>query len=134
MEASLPRFFLILLISMAVSSLAACASSGSGSAPAKAVEDYLNALVEKDAERLPTLVCGEWEEDALIELDSFQAVSTRLEGLACEQTGTDRDTALVFCSGRIIATYTNEEQEIDLSTRTYQVRQEGGDWLVCGVR
>jgi hypothetical protein len=98
------------------------------------VENYLNALVEKDADRVSTLVCGEWEEDALIELDSFQAVDVRLENVACEQTGTDGDMALVLCSGSIIATYDNEDQELDLSLRTYQVIQEGGDWLVCGVR
>ena len=134
MEAPLRRFFLILFTIIATLSLAACGTSNTSDAPAKAVEDYLTALVEKDADRLSTLVCGEWEDDALIELDSFQAVSTRLEGLACEQTGTDGDTALVLCNGKIIATYTNEDQEIDLSTRTYQVTQEGGDWLVCGVR
>jgi hypothetical protein len=130
----LRRFFLILFTIIATLSLAACGTSNTNDAPAKAVEDYLTALVEKDADRLSTLVCGEWEDEALIELDSFQAVSTRLEGLACEQTGTDGDTALVLCNGKIIATYTNENQEIDLSTRTYQVTQEGGDWLVCGVR
>ena len=133
MEAPLRRFFLILL-TLAILSLAACSASNTNIAPAKAVEDYLTALVEKDEDRLSTLVCGEWEEDALIELDSFQAVTTRLEGLACEQTGTDGETALVLCNGKIIATYTNEDQEIDLSARTYQVTQEGGDWLVCGVR
>jgi hypothetical protein len=134
MEAPLRKFFLFLFITIAASSLAACSAAGNSSAPAKAVEDYLNALVEKDADRLSTLVCGEWEEDALIELDSFQAVTTRLEGLACEQTGTEGETALVLCNGKIIATYTNEDQEIDLSTRTYEVTQEGGDWLVCGTR
>jgi hypothetical protein len=134
MEAPLHRFFLILFTIIATLSLAACGAANTNDATAKAVEDYLTALVEKDADRLSTLVCGEWEDEALIELDSFQAVSTRLEGLACEQTGTDGDTALVFCNGKIIATYTNEDQEIDLSTRTYQVTQEGGDWLVCGVR
>lgn len=134
MEAPLRRFFSILFISLAAASLAACGTSSNGIAPAKAVEDYLTALVEKDADRLSTLVCGEWEEDALIELDSFQAVSARLEGLACEQTGTDGDTALVLCSGKIIASYNNEDQELDLSVRTYQVTQAAGDWLVCGVR
>jgi hypothetical protein len=134
MEAPLRKFFLFLLITIAASSLAACSTSSNGSAPAKAVEDYLNALVEKDANRLSTLVCGEWEEDALIELDSFQAVTARLEGLACEQTGTDGETVLVLCNGKIIASYNNEDQELDLSVRTYQVTQEGGDWLVCGVR
>ena len=78
--------------------------------------------------------CGEWEEDALLELDSFQAVTARLDGLACEQTGTDGETALVLCKGKIIATYNEEDQELDLSVRTYQVVQEGGEWLVCGTR
>ena len=112
--------------------LTACASNTN--APVNAVENYLNALVEKDADRLSTLVCGAWEEDALIELDSFQAVTTRLEGLACEQTGTDGTTALVHCNGKIIASYDTEDQENDLSVRTYEVTQEGGDWLVCGTR
>ena len=98
------------------------------------MENYLNALVEKDENRISTLVCGEWEGDALIELDSFQAVTTRLEGLACEQTGTDGSTALVHCNGKIIASYDTEDQEIDLSIRTYEVIRESGDWLVCGTR
>jgi hypothetical protein len=128
------KFFLIVLVTIiSVSALMACAS-GSDNAPAKAVEDYLNALVAKDADRLSTLSCGEWEDDALLELDSFQAVEARLDGLACEQTGTDGDTSLVLCSGNIIATYNDEDQELDLSVRTYQVVQEGGEWLVCGVR
>ena len=113
--------------------LTACASSNAD-APVNAVEDYLNALVEKDADRLSTLSCGDWEDDALLELDSFQAVETRLENVACEQTGADGNTALVLCNGKIIATYGNEDQELDLSVRTYQVTQEGGEWLVCGVR
>jgi len=132
MEAPLRRFLLILFMTIATLSLAACASSTD--APAKAVEDYLTALVEKDADRLSTLSCAAWEEDALIELDSFQAVSARLDSLACEQTGTDGNTALVLCNGKIIASYNNEDQELDLSVRTYQVTQEGGDWVVCGAR
>ena len=114
--------------------LAACASASNSDASAQAVETYLTVLVEKDADRLPTLVCGDWEEDALIELDSFQAVTARLDNVTCSQTGTDGDTALVKCSGNIIASYNNEDQALDLSVRTYQVTQEGGDWLVCGTR
>lgn len=124
----------MLLALVAVSfSLTSCGSS-STDAPAKAVENYLNALVAKDAERLPTLVCGDWEEDALIELDSFQAVTASLENVSCTQTGTDGDTALVLCTGNIVASYNNEDQRLDLSVRTYQVVEEGGDWLVCGTR
>lgn len=123
----------VLVITLTTLALTACTSNNE-SAPAKAVEDYLNALVAKDADRLATLSCGEWEDDALLELDSFQAVTARLEGVACEQTGTDGNTALVLCNGQIIATYDTEDQEIDLSVRTYEVVQEGGEWLVCGVR
>lgn len=125
--------FLVMFMIFATLLLSACAASNDN-APAQAVEDYLTALVAKDSNRLATLSCGEWEEDALLELDSFQAVTARLDGLACEQTGTDGDTALVLCSGKIIATYNEEDQELDLSVRTYQVVQEGGEWLVCGTR
>ena len=129
------KTILALLISMLAGILlAACSPASDVEAPANAVEEYLNTLVAKDADRLPTLVCGDWEEDALIELDSFQAVEARLEGASCEQTGTDGDIALVDCTGSIIATYNDEDQKLDLSVRTYQVVQQGGDWLVCGTR
>ena len=126
------KLILILIVLLANSLLTACASSSD--APAKAVETYLNALVEKDADRLPTLVCGEWEDDALLELDSFQAVDARLDNAVCQQTGTEGDTSLVNCTGSIVLTYDGEDQNLDLSVRTYQVVQEGGDWLVCGTR
>jgi len=134
LEASVKRFSLMMLtVIISILLLAACGVSNTD-APVKAVEDYLNTLVAKDDQRLPTLVCGDWEEDALIELDSFQAVTARLEDVSCKQTGADGDTSLVLCNGKIIASYNNEDQELDLSTRTYQVIQEGGDWLVCGTR
>ena len=114
--------------------LTACASASNSDAPAKAVEDYWNVIVEKDAERLPTLVCGAWEEDALTALDALQAVSARLEDLSCNQTGIDGSTALVNCTGKMVLTYNTEDREIDLSLSTYEVVEEGGDWLVCGTR
>ena len=125
--------FLILVL-IANLLLTACASTSNSDAPAKAVEDYWNVIVEKDAERLPTLVCGAWEEDALTALDALQAVSARLEDVACSQTGTDGTTALVNCTGKMVLTYNTEDQEIDLSLSTYEVVEEGGDWLVCGTR
>ena len=125
---------LILLIALALAGIVLTACSSNTDAPAQAVENYLNALVNKEADKLPTLVCGEWEEDALIELDSFQAVTARLENVSCSQTGTDSDTALVICTGNIVATYNDEDQKLDLSVRTYQVVEQGGDWLVCGTR
>ena len=128
------KFFLILIVVIVANLFLSACASKEDNAPAKAVEAYLNALVTKDSDRLTTLSCGDWEDDALLELDSFQAVTTKLDGLACTQTGTDGDTALVLCKGKIIATYNNEDQDLDLSVRTYQVVQDGGDWVVCGTR
>lgn len=124
---------LLLILICSAFALIAC-GTGTGDAPVNAVENYLNALVTKDADQLAALSCGAWEEDALLALDSFQAVTPRLEGLACEQTATDGDTALVLCNGSIIATYNEEDQELDLSVYTYEVVEEGGEWLVCGTR
>ena len=125
---------LIFLLSIALITNILTACSSNSDAPAKAVENYLDALVNKEADKLPALVCGDWEEDALIELDSFQAVTASLEDVVCSQTGTDGDTTLVLCTGNIVASYNNEDQKLDLSTRTYQVVQQSGDWLVCGTR
>lgn len=113
--------------------LAACSETNSG-APANAVEEYWEAIAAKDAERLPALVCGNWEEDALTVLDSIQNVSARLEDVACTQTGTEGELALVNCTGNMVLTYDTEEQNIDLSVYTYEVVKDGGDWLVCGTR
>lgn len=124
----------ILILSLILAGILVSACASNADVPAQAVQDYLDALVNKEADKLPTLVCGEWEEDALIELDSFQAVTARLEDVSCSQTGTDGDTALILCTGNIVATYNNEDQKLDLSTRTYQVVEQGGDWLVCGTR
>ena len=123
-------FFLFVILITTI--LTACTSNSDASA--QAVENYLNTLVNKEANRLPSIVCGEWEEEALIELDSFQAVTATLENVSCSQTGTDGDTTLVLCTGNIVASYNNENQKLDLSTRTYQVIEQGGDWLVCGTR
>jgi len=100
----------------------------------KAVEDYLHALVNKDATSLSTLSCADWEANALLELDALQAVATRLDGLACAVTGNNGTTTDITCQGKIIATYNNEDQQLDLSVRTYQVVQQGGEYLVCGYK
>jgi len=125
---------LLLLLIVLTANILLTACSSNTDAPAKAVETYWNTIVAKDAERLPTLVCGDYEEDALTVLDSLQAVTARLEDMACIQSGTDGETALVNCTGKMVLTYDTEDQAIDLSTFTYEVIEEGGDWLVCGTR
>jgi len=97
-----------------------------------AVEGYLGALVDKNESGLVGLTCKDFEADALLEFDSFGLVQTRLEGLKCQAHDTSESAASVTCQGQIIATYGAEDQQFDLSQRTYQVQKEGSDWLVCG--
>lgn len=95
----------------------------------------MGALVEKNASSLASLSCADWETMALLELDSLQAVETRLDGLSCPTIKEEADgTFSVNCTGRLLATYNNEDQEIDLSSNTYIVIEQGGEYLVCGYR
>ena len=122
-------FPLIIFTALAVS------TCGKPANPAvKAVESYLNALVNKDSNTLSTLSCADWESNALLELDSLQAVTTKLENLVCAATGTNGSTTNVNCQGKILATYNGEDQKFDLSVRTYQVVNQGGEYLVCGYQ
>jgi len=124
--------FTLILICLADLLVSAC---GKVTDPAaKVVEDYLYALVNKDASALSALSCADWESNALLELDSLQAVATRLENLSCAVTGTEASTTQVNCKGKILATYNNEDQQFDLSVRTYQVVQQDSDYLVCGYK
>jgi hypothetical protein len=123
---------MVVVIFIAITLLSSC-----GKAPdpaAKVVEDYLIALVNKDANALSALSCANWESNSLLELDSLQAVATKLENLSCTSTGTDGTTTHVICQGKINATYNSEDQLLDLSVRTYQVVKQGGEYLVCGYQ
>lgn len=130
------RLFAAILVCLGILAvlLSACGSAASSDPAARAVETYLEMLVAKDSSRLASLSCAVWESTAIMELDSLQAVETRLEGLACRTTGADGGTTLVSCDGKIVATYDTEDQELDLSVRTYHVVKEGGEYLVCGYR
>jgi hypothetical protein len=126
------RTLLILIMLGLGMLLSACSSSANSTGAKDAVEAYINAIAKNDANSLSTLSCAAWEPQAQTELDSFQAVTITLNGVACQQTGTDGDKALVACKGKMILSYNNENQELDLSARTYQVVKQGGNWLVCG--
>lgn len=122
------------LVTILIIVLALSACGQSTNEPARVVEDYLNALVAKDANRISTLSCADWESMALLELDSLQAVEVRLEGVDCSSSKEIDETYSVNCLGKLLATYNNEAQEIDLSVNTYIVDEQGGDLLVCGYR
>ena len=118
--------FLLILSSLL---LASCAKSDNSGA-ATVVEKYLNALVTKNDADLSTLSCADWESQAMLQLDSFAAVTASLEGVTCSVSGTDGDKTLVNCQGSIISTYDNEDTTLDQFT--YEVIKQGSDWLVCG--
>ena len=122
----------IIILSFISILLTACASAAG---PEKTVEKYFQAVSEKDTSQVSTLACQDWEADALMVLDSFQAVTTQLDGLTCQQTGTDSNgMAIVSCQGKILASYEGEMLEFDLSIQEYLVENFNGEWLVCGIR
>lgn len=123
--------FVLLTLSLILS---ACSTSNQGSGAATVVEQYLEAMVAKNADELSTLSCADWETSAIMEMDSFEAVTPRLEGLSCSETGSDSEGTQVACQGKIITTYDNEESELDLSRFTYTVVQQNSNWLVCGYK
>jgi hypothetical protein len=123
---------ILLLMCFSGALLSACGKAADPAA--KAVADYLTALVNKDPNAISVLSCANWESNAQLELDSLQAVTTRLEGLSCSVTAVEGSTSQVICQGKILATYNNEDQQFDLSVRTYQVLHQGGDYLVCGYQ
>ncbi len=120
-----------MLLGIVLLALAAC---GKQDAPGQAVEAYYQALVDKDANRLVNLSCAEWEEQATLEVDSFEAVSAELKDASCQTSGEDGDAKLVTCTGVIVATYNDEQQELSLDRHTYRVVSEGGEWRMCGYQ
>jgi maltodextrin utilization protein YvdJ len=121
-------FFISLLIFLF---LGACDTA---SPAAQTVEAYLEAMTGKDIDRVAVLVCPEFEDQAIMDVDAFQLVSPTLQDVQCTETEQSDGVATVQCSGKIVTTYNNETSDIDLSERTFQVINERGDWFVCGFR
>lgn len=112
--------------------LTACA--GDTAAPARAVEDYVDALAAHDADRLALLSCAEWEDDALRALDSFAAVEVTPVDVSCEAHDVQADSARVTCSGVLAVSYEGEVRQFDLADQDFQMVRQSGSWLVCGVQ
>lgn len=113
--------------------LIACGGAPAGD-PAQRIESYLQARVKGDADRMITLSCAAWEPNARLEATSIQGRSPALDGLTCQVSATEGNTAFVACAGRIITNYDGERREFDLGERQFKVVQEGGEWRMCGYR
>jgi hypothetical protein len=122
----------IMALILTVIFLAACGSDGNGAA--SAIEAYIQALGTKDTHQISVLSCANWEQNALIEIDSLASVGTQVEDLECQERGTEGEDTLVDCTGIIALDYDGEIQQIDLSNRTYIAHEEGGEWLMCGYK
>lgn len=128
--------FAFLLCLVLLVPLAGCKGRGKakGNTSTGAVQAYLEALVAKDANKLSELSCKTWEPQAKQELDSFAAVTPTLKDLNCTKAGKGSDATLVSCTGKIVASYNGENQEINLADRVFKAVEEGGDWRMCGYK
>ena len=127
-----PRRFAVMILVMFIIGLTGCTTSGSG--PVQAVQGYLHAVVAKDSAKASSFACAAWENSAQLEVDSFAAVTAKLDSLSCKETGKSGNDTLVSCEGKIVSTYNNENQEINLAGRVYKVVKENGDWSMCGYQ
>ena len=124
------HIFIIMILSSIM--LVSC-SSGKDDA-VHVIEAYIQALSEKDSNQISNLSCADWEQNALIEVDSLTSVGSKVENLKCELDGQDGDDILVSCTGALVLDYNGEAQQIDLSSRTYIARNDSGEWRMCGYR
>ena len=114
------------------SGLAACQSS-SGSA-ASAIEAYLQARVESNLDQMIRISCPEWEAQARIEATSFEAMNAGLEGVTCQDGGTEGNYRLVSCQGKIVTTYQGEAREWSVAEHPYKAILDDGEWRMCGYQ
>ena len=109
----------------------------SQAAPVQTMQAFLAAFAAKDENTLIGLTCKEWEDQALLEYDSFGNVATELKDVSCKMVGqtTNSQGETVYsvnCTGAISASYNGELRTFDLSKRMYQVVDRGGYLQVCG--
>ena len=109
----------------------------SQAAPVQTMQAYLSAFAAKNENTLIGLTCKEWEDQALLEYDSFGNVTTELKDVTCKLVGQNTNPQgetvySVNCTGAISASYNSELRTFDLSKRMYQVVDRGGTLQVCG--
>ena len=128
-----PKIYPILvLLPLFILTLVSC-SDGEDNA-AIAIEAYITALSDRDANRISSLSCADWESSALVEIDSLTAVGSNVENLSCQPSRQEGEDLLITCTGILALDYGGEAQQIDLSSRVYIARLEGGEWRMCGYR
>ena len=107
--------------------LGGCSQAGD---PGAAMVKYLEARAAADSSAIRGLSCAAWEGQAVAQADSFRSMNAKLENVTCKQNGTSGDLTLVTCDGQIVTTYNGENRSRPLGT--YQMKQEDGEWKMCG--
>jgi hypothetical protein len=125
------RIIFGLALAAAALVLTACKSQAGASDNIMA---YLQARVQSDVDKMINLSCPEWEAQARIEASTFQALKAQLEGVACADAGSDGQTTLVACSGKIVTTYNGETREWSLAERQFKTVLDDGEWRMCGYQ
>ena len=127
------RKIVFTLLSILVIILSGCGIQKESTA-AEAAEDYIIGLAEKNKSQVIALSCKDWVESATLEVDALLSVDAAVTELNCEITGEGNTGTYVVCSGSLDLTYNDEIRAIDLSRRTYTLRQEDGQWRVCSYK
>ena len=125
--------FLFLFLSVLVFLLSNCSGQVNYSAD-EAVNNYIIALAEKNKPQVVALSCKEWEESAILEIDALLSVDAAVSDINCKVVDETETEAAVVCSGSLDLTYNDEIRAIDLSRRTYTLRNEDSQWRVCSYK
>ena len=74
-----------MLLSIGLLLLAGCATAND---PAQVIEDFFQAVVADDSERLAELTCTAYEAEALMLATSYRNLNAELQDLSCQQDDT----------------------------------------------
>ncbi|MBR6089729.1 MAG: hypothetical protein IKP86_07335 [Anaerolineaceae bacterium] len=126
------KIFVLILALLCALSFAGCSKKSDSAEAVKPVEAFYNAIVSQNRDQVSSLVCSDWEKDALRDVDSFMGVKSELKGFSCTLSGEKDGEATVTCKGSIAASYGAEITEFPLENRTHKVIKEQGEWRLCG--
>jgi hypothetical protein len=128
-------FFKFLSLSIfATFFLVGCGSTRftSASVEVSTLQQYMQALVDKNEAAYSGLLCKSWESEGFLEFDAYKGMESQLGDTVCRLLSSENGAAKVNCQGKIQLSYGTEKQEIDLSSRIYLLTSNGNTWQVCG--
>jgi hypothetical protein len=104
--------------------------SNSASDPAIVMVSYLQARVEGNVNQMQALSCSSWDNQAIIQAQSFRSMNASLENVACHTVSSDSSQATVACEGHILTEYNGQTRTWELGSYRFVV--ESGSWQMCG--